>query len=204
MSVPDGYTDVPSGKLAEVVTFLEILHLPPASRPQPPEGFTLRHAERPDPEWYRGLFRKVGSRWLWFSRLRLSDKELTAITHDPLVEVYALQQDEEPVGLLELDFRAQGQAELAYLGVIPECIGVGAGRFLIETAIARAAEWPVKRLWVHTCTHDHPAALRFYQRAGFRAYRRAIEVMDDPRLSGELPRDAAPDIPLLDKPPGTL
>ena len=53
------------------------------------------------------------------------------------------------------------------------------------------------RLWLHTCTLDHPAALRFYRRAGLRPYLRAIEVADDPRLTGRMPRDAAPDLPIL-------
>jgi hypothetical protein len=51
---------------------------------------------------------------------------------------------------------------------------------------------------VHTCSLDHPAALPSYLRAGFRPVRRAFESFPDPRLSGLLPRDAAPQIPLLD------
>jgi hypothetical protein len=50
---------------------------------------------------------------------------------------------------------------------------------------------------VHTCTLDHPAALAFYQRSGFVAYRRQVEIDDDPRLDGTLPADAAPHVPLI-------
>ncbi|MCY4565611.1 MAG: GNAT family N-acetyltransferase, partial [Gammaproteobacteria bacterium] len=56
-----------------------------------------------------------------------------------------------------------------------------------------------RRLWVHTCTFDHPGALDFYIRTGFVPYRRQIEVADDPRITGVLPRSAAPQVPLLDR-----
>ena len=56
---------------------------------------------------------------------------------------------------------------------------------------------PIRRFWVHTCTLDHPAALAFYQRSGFRPFRRTIEIEDDPRTSGILPRTAAPHAPYL-------
>jgi GNAT superfamily N-acetyltransferase len=99
--------------------------------------------------------------------------------------------------LLELDFRAPDSCELAFFGVTPALVGRGAGRFLMNRAMEIAWSRPVRRFWVHTCTLDHPAALDFYRRSGFQAFRRQIEVIDDPRLSGLLPRDAAPQIPLI-------
>jgi hypothetical protein len=68
--------------------------------------------------------------------------------------------------------------------------------------MARALErgWRpgIRRLWVHTCHLDHPAALDFYIRSGFRPFKRAIEIFEDPRLSGVLPRQAAPQLPLIE------
>jgi len=52
-------------------------------------------------------------------------------------------------------------------------------------------------VWLHTCTLDSPAALTFYMKCGFRAYKRGIEVADDPRLRGLLPLDIAPQIPII-------
>ena len=56
----------------------------------------------------------------------------------------------------------------------------------------------VTRLWVHTCTLDHPSALGFYRAQGFTPFARAVETFADPRLAGVLPREAAPHLPLLD------
>ena len=189
-----GVTDLPPGKIAEVVTYLEMLEAP-ARRDAPAGGFTLERFS--DVTRYRALFRRVGERWLWMSRLVVPEAALRTILDDPAVEVFALRLGGEDIGILELDFRQADECELAYFGVVPEAIGTGAGRFLMSEAVTRAWARPIRRFWVHTCTHDHPRALAFYQRSGFRAYKRAIEIADDPRLTGHLPRDAAPDVPVI-------
>lgn len=197
MHIPDGYTDVPPRKLATIVTSLEML-APAPSRPAPAGPWTLRRVEAPGLDWYRDLYARIGRDWLWVSRLKLNDAELAAILHSPAVEVYALTVEGRDEGLLELDFRTPGACELAFFGVTPALVGRGAGRFLMNRAIEIAWAQPIRRFWVHTCTLDHPAALAFYRRSGFRPFRRQVEVLDDPRLTGLAPRDAAPHIPLID------
>lgn len=197
MPLPDGYIDVPPGKLATIVTSLEML-APASRRVGPPGPWTLRRVERPALDWYREIYSRIGRDWLWVSRLKLGDAELAAILHSPAVEVHALTVDGRDEGLLELDFRTPGACELAFFGVTPALVGHGAGRFLMNRAIEIAWSKRIRRFWVHTCTLDHPAALAFYQRSGFRPFRRQVEVLDDPRLTGLAPRDAAPHIPLID------
>ena len=155
MILPDGYSDVPAGKIAAVVTHLEMTERP-ALRPDPPGAWTLRRVETPELDWFRDLYRRVGEEWLWFSRMRMSDAELAAIIQSPLVEVYALVHDGRDEGLLELDFREAGQCELVFFGVTAKLIGSGAGRWLMNRALELAWSRPVARLWVHTCTFDHP------------------------------------------------
>ncbi|MBX6320521.1 MAG: GNAT family N-acetyltransferase [Rhodospirillaceae bacterium] len=171
---------------------------PPPLRPEPAGGWTVRRVERPPLDWYRTLFRRIGEPWLWFSRLQLSDAALAAILWDPAVEVHALVAAGREEGLLELDFRDAGACELAFFGVAPPLIGTGAGRFLMNRAIERAWARPIRRFWVHTCTLDHPGALAFYRRSGFVPYRLQVEVAPDPRLTGILPREAAPQVPLIE------
>ena len=72
-------------------------------------------------------------------------------------------------GLLELDRREPPDIELAYFGVTPELTGQGAGRWLMHQAMTLAWRHRPRRFWVHTCTLDHPGALPFYIRSGFRA-----------------------------------
>ena len=168
MILPDGYSDVPAGKIAAVVTHLEMTERPVLSA-DPLGAWTLRKADTPDLDWFRNLYLRVGEEWLWFSRVRMCDAELAAVIQSPLVEVYALVQNGSDEGLVELDFRTSAQCELAYFGVTSKLIGSGAGRWLMNRALERAWTRPLKRVWVHTCTFDHPAALSFYQRAFVRS-----------------------------------
>ena len=193
----NGYTDLPPGKIAAVVTYLEMRRRPALSPVRKPENWSLQRIDQ-DHRRYRALFRTIGEPWLWFSRAVMPDDRLAAILDDPKVEAYALHDGTADVGLLELDFRSEREVELAFLGLVPGFIGQGAGRFLMNEAIARAFAQPIERFFVHTCTLDSPSALPFYMRSGFTPYRRALEVADDPRLLGFLPREAAPQIPVLE------
>ena len=199
-------SDLPlgDGELAAVVTFLEMLQ-PPAPAAREKSTLSLRRIAEPDVDHYRALFRKVGERWLWFSRLAISDDELAAILGDPAVELFEVAAVEPVVGMLELDFRVPHECEIAFIGLVPELAGQGHGRWLLSEALRLAWRQTegrdgVSRVHVHTCTLDHPAALRAYERAGFKAYKRAIERFPDPRLTGTLPADCAPQVPLC----GTL
>jgi GNAT superfamily N-acetyltransferase len=190
------YEGVRNGDLAAVVTFLEM-----RERPNPDVAashLSLRRIEHPQPEHYRALFRKVGARWLWFSRLVMDDAKLSAIIGDGNVDLSTVIDDSgSEVGMLELDFREAGECELSFVGLVPELSGQGHGRWLLAEAVSRAWREGITRVHVHTCTLDHPAALGAYRRAGFTPYKRAIERFPDPRLLGILPRDCAPQVPLL-------
>jgi GNAT superfamily N-acetyltransferase len=192
----NGYTDLPPGKIATVVTYLEMRERPRLRRLTKPEGWRLERIAG-DLDRYRALFRQVGEPWLWFSRLLIGDAALKTILNDPRVEAYALTDGNEDIGFVELDFRPANACELSYFGVVPEAVGTRAGRLLMNEAVRRAFKRPIRRFFVHTCSLDHPAALPFYMRSGFTPYKRAIEVADDPRLAGRLPLDAAPQVPVI-------
>ena len=185
---------VDATEVATIVTTLEMRERP-RPRPMPPAPLSLVAWVKPDPAKYRTLFARVGAPWLWFSRLVMSDEMLTAIIHDPAVSVFAVvDRAGIEVGLLELDHRQAGECEIAYFGLIPELAGQGHGRWLMAQALMRAWTASVERVWVHTCTLDHPSALNFYRRQGFTAIGRAIETFVDPRALGLLTEDAAPQI----------
>jgi GNAT superfamily N-acetyltransferase len=186
---------LPDGQLAAVVTYLEMTR--PPAEPVPKGSLQLSRVARPEIEAYRALFRRVGAPWLWFSRLALPDAELEAIIADPRVELFEVAAVEAVVGMLELDFRVDGECEIAFVGLVPELSGQGHGRWLLAEAVHRAWRDGIARVRVHTCTLDHPAALTAYRRSGFVATGRAIERFTDPRLTGVLPADAAPQVPLL-------
>ena len=186
-------TPIPNGHVAAVVTYLEMIELPELP-PLPEAPLRLERWERVEPERYRSLFRKVGGRWLWFSRLAMDDPTLLA----NVAEVHSvLDSAGEEAGMLELDFREPGECLIRFLGLVPELAGRGLGRWLFAQTLALAWRDGIARVRVNTCTLDHPAALPSYLKAGFRPYARAFESFPDPRLGGLLPRDVAPQIPVL-------
>ena len=190
-----GLTAVPPGEVATIVTTLEMRRRPPL-RPMPASRLRLAAWQQPEPEKYRALFRRIGAPWLWFSRLVMDTATLSAIIHDPAVAVFAaVDPAGVEVGMLELDFRQPGTCELAYVGLIPELAGQGHGRWLMAEAMARSWTRSVERVWVHTCTLDHPSALGFYRASGFTPISRTIETFPDPRLTGILPAETAPQVP---------
>lgn len=194
--LPVGYHPLPQGHLANVVTCLEMT-AKPELRPAPEQGFTLERMGAGDTGRFRALFRSIGQDIMWFSRLMLGEEQLAAIIGDERVSCHALVKDGADVGLLELDFRAAGECELSFFGVVPSAVGGGAGRYLMNAALTRAWAQPITRMWVHTCNYDHPSALAFYQRSGFRPYAIMVEVHPDPRLTGQMPRHASPQVPLI-------
>jgi GNAT superfamily N-acetyltransferase len=198
-----GLSAVAGTDLATIVTALEMTVRPlPQAIPDAP--LRLVRWQSVEAEKYRMLFRRVGAPWLWFSRLMMTDEALNAITHNPAVVLSVVVDPSGiEVGILELDFRQDEQCELAFFGLVPELAGKGYGRWLMGRALAQAWRPGVKRVWVHTCTLDHPTALGFYRRSGFTPYERSVETFPDPRIIGILPRGAAPQIPLLAAAPDT-
>ena len=166
------------GKLKSRITYMEMTQ-PPAS-PPPPAAVKLTplRAERPSLAVYRFLYETVGEPWLWWERRCLADEDLAAIVHDPMVEVYVLYMGGVPAGFSELDRRQEPDIELAYFGLVPEYIGLGLGRYFLDWAIRQAWSYGPKRVWVNTCTEDHPRALPLYQRLGFQVYAQEPATLD--------------------------
>ncbi|MBA5775716.1 GNAT family N-acetyltransferase [Stappia sp. F7233] len=193
----NGYTDLPSGKVATIVTYLEMRARPLLAAAERPD-LSLERVTQADLSDYRRLFREIGEDWLWFGRLVLDDEELSRLLAEPTRELYLPRKNGKAVGMLELDFQDPRNVELAYFGLVPDAIGGGAGRWLMARALELVWSRPAtERFWVHTCTADSPQALGFYRSVGFAPYKRAIEIADDPREAGLMPESAAPHLPFI-------
>jgi GNAT superfamily N-acetyltransferase len=186
-----------AGFLGCVVTLLEMAHKP-TPRPMPMSRLKLVRWVKPSPEAYRTLFRRVGEPWLWYSRLTLDDAALITATHQAKTQIFAVV---DPigieVGILELTHPESDWCSIDFLGLVPELNGKGEGAWLMTNALALAWQPGVHSVRVNTCTLDHPGALRFYQRSGFVAIERELQSFADPRISGLIPRDAAPHVPII-------
>src|SRR5437762_2566073 len=112
MDIPDGYTDVRPGKIASIVTYLDMSKSPVAPPLPGKPTWQLQQHAKPELNWYRALFRAVGQDWLWFSRLQMDDDTLREIIHDPRVDVFSFLIEGQEKGILELDRRHSPDIEL--------------------------------------------------------------------------------------------
>jgi ribosomal protein S18 acetylase RimI-like enzyme len=149
-------------------TYLEMRARPEAASLPVPEGAHLERLLQCPVELYRQLYAEVGRQWSWFDRLWWSDEELAAHLGRPEVAVRVLHLNGAPAGYYELVSHPDDRsAEIGYFGLMPHAIGRGLGRWLLTLAIQEAWDRAPDRVWLHTCTLDHPAALPNYQKAGF-------------------------------------
>ena len=197
LDLPNDYYELPKGKLANVVTCLEMLAKPQRALKPWQDDVALEKADPNNLEAYRDAFRDVGQDIMWFSRIIMADEKLRGILSNPKIDSFILRRGDEILGLLELNFEHGTDCELAFFGLVPNAVGSGLGRALMDEAIRRAWERPITRFWVHTCTFDSPQALPFYIRSSFTPYARMVEIHDDPRNLGKLDERATPQIPII-------
>ena len=145
-----------------------------------PEGVSFQHEPSIALADYRDLYDMVGRRWHWVNRRHLDDRQLAALIHHPATEIFVLRRDGKPIGYVELNFRLFPQVEIVFFGLIESEIGNGLGPHMMKRSMQIIKQRDPKKVIIQTCTLDHPAALRLYQRAGFSAYKRKqVEIIDD-------------------------
>jgi GNAT superfamily N-acetyltransferase len=127
--------------------------------------------ERCPLSFYRYLYREVGRNYRWTDRLAWSDEQLRSHLATPGVSVWVMYAGGSPAGYFELHARGDRSTEIAYFGLLPEFIGQGLGKQLLTAAVERAWDTGAKRVWLHTCTLDDPAAMPNYLKRGFKPFK---------------------------------
>jgi GNAT superfamily N-acetyltransferase len=159
------------------VTYLELRAAPgPPDRHAGPESISV---ERPELSDYLSLYRRIGASLGWDQRLLMPEAELAQLLQGTQLRIYLLRNEfGEAVGFCEFDRSGFPQIELKNFGLVPEARGRRLGPWLLSTALA--AEWKTNpaRIWLHTDTWDHPAAIRVYQQTGFCIYDVRYEAPD--------------------------
>jgi GNAT superfamily N-acetyltransferase len=143
-------------------------------------GLVLARIDPPLPELNRFFYTAVGGDWYWIDRLPWTEQCWLDYLDRPELETWVLSVAGVPAGYFELEAQAGGDVEIAYFGLLPRFIGQGLGGHLLTAAVERAWQRGAKRVWLHTCTLDHPAALPHYQARGFRLYRREVKTQPLP------------------------
>ena len=134
-------------------------------------GLEIRRVGRPSPELNRFFYTTVGADWQWTDRLAWDESRWLQHLQQRGVETWVAYLDEEQAGYYELESLPETGVEIAYFGLLPAFIARGVGGLLLAHAIDHAWQLEPARVWVHTCTLDHPAALANYRARGFELYR---------------------------------
>ena len=154
-------------------TYLEMrdpAQLTPAPIPQ--ANVRIERLTDCPPSFWRYLYTEVGRRHYWIDRLPWSDDDIRRYLADPSIQLWLMTVSGAPAGYFELRRDADGGVEIAYFGLLEEFIGGGLGGHMLSEAARRAWAFDANRVWLHTCTLDHPAALQNYLKRGFVIVRR--------------------------------
>jgi GNAT superfamily N-acetyltransferase len=146
---------------------------PEQLRPVPlPEGIRIEQASPCPADLYRRLYREVGERYHWIDRRDWTDHQILTHLGDGSVSIWLLREAGQLAGYFELVRHQDGSIEIAYFGLLNEHLGRGLGKMMLTGAVQTAWSMGATRVWLHTCTLDHPAALPNYLARGFTVFKR--------------------------------
>ncbi|GAA2799476.1 GNAT family N-acetyltransferase [Kitasatospora paracochleata] len=166
--------------MGKTVSYLEMT-APGELRPaEAVAGLGLARLDRSSP-LVRTVQARVGADYGWDSATRTEDQWEAKIRAHPLRQYWLVTHEREPAGVAYLEPQPGGDVEIVAFGLLPAYVGKGLGGYALTLALRQAWDTePVeaealRRVWLHTCSQDHPNALRSYEKRGLRRYRVEVE-----------------------------
>ncbi len=151
------------------ITYFEMTKSPNFDWPVSPVPKTKVILFEQTPAWYfTFLYKQVGQNYYWTDWLHKTEKDVEGFIYNQNVNFYTLLKDEWSAGFFVLDFRVKNKCNISYLGLIPEYIGFGLGKYLLQNAILTA--WnsnKIKKLTVKSSSLDHKNTIHLFKRYGF-------------------------------------
>ena len=121
------------------------------------------------------FYREVGGDWQWVDRLNWTDNQWEKWVSRENLRTWVAHLGAEAAGYVEMEIQEGGNIEIVYFGLLPLMIGKGIGGGMLSLAVQEA--WKIKgtkRVWLHTCSEDHPHALGNYEKRGFRLFKTEV------------------------------
>ena len=135
---------------------------------------------KPDFQLNKFFYKQVGKKHRWIDRLSWTDEKWINFISNKNLETYVISESDDLIGFFELLYNPDlKETEISYFGLLEEYIGKGIGGYALSEAIKKSFEKNIKRVWLHTCTLDHPNALKNYIARGMRVFRKEnINILD--------------------------
>ena len=160
--------------------FLELTDIKKLKINSPKENKFLIKKIKPDFQLNKFFYKQVGKKHRWIDRLSWSDEKWINFISNKNLETYVISESEDLIGFFELLYNPHlNETEISYFGLLEEYIGKGIGGYALSEAIKKSFEKDIKRVWLHTCTLDHPNALKNYIARGMKVFRKEnINILD--------------------------
>ena len=136
------------------------------------DNFTIKEASKNNFDLNKFFYKQIGKKHQWVDRLIWQDKNWMDYISNKNLKTFILQKNNEYIGYFELIFH-KNDCEIAYFGILEEHIGRGYGGFLLSEALKIGLK-NANRVWVHTCTLDHPNAIENYKSRGMKIFKTEI------------------------------
>ena len=135
---------------------------------------------KPDFQLNKFFYKQVGKKHRWIDRLSWSDGKWMNYISNKNLETYIISESKELAGFFELLYNPElKETEISYFGLLEEYIGKGIGGYALSVAIKKSFEKNIRRVWLHTCTLDHPNALKNYIARGMTVFKKEnINILD--------------------------
>ncbi len=152
--------------------FLELKNINELVKKDKPEDNYSVEKTKPDFQLNKFFYKQIGKKYRWTDRLIWSDIQWSNYVCNKNLETYVIKNSDDLVGYFELIYHPEkNEIELAYLGLFEDYFGKGVGGYALTTAIVKSFEKKIKRMWVHTCTLDHPNAIKNYLARGMKIFK---------------------------------
>ena len=160
--------------------FLELTDINKLKINSPKENKFLIKKIKPDFQLNKFFYKQVGKKHRWIDRLSWTDEKWINFISNKNLETYVISESDDLIGFFELLYNPDlNETEISYFGLLEEYIGKGIGGYALSEAIKKSFEKNIKRVWLHTCTLDHPNALKNYIARGMKVFRKEnINILD--------------------------
>ena len=142
---------------------------------KPTKNYKIEILNPSDFQLNKFFYKQIGKKYQWIDRLTWTDNDWIRYVSNHNLKTYVLKKEMDLVGYFELIINNEmNESEIAYLGILEEYFNNGCGGYLLTEAIKKSFQEGVKRVWVHTCSLDHPNAIENYKSRGMKVFKTSV------------------------------
>jgi ribosomal protein S18 acetylase RimI-like enzyme len=118
------------------------------------------------------FYKNVGKKHQWVDRLIWTETQWIDYVSSKNVKTYIFKNKDNLAGFFELISHIEKkEIEIAYFGLLEEFQNKKLGSYLLSEAIKKSFLNDINRVWLHTCSLDHPNALNNYIARGMKIFK---------------------------------